>query len=150
MIERELVGPAGIPADHAHAMPVTDPDLKPAAVRYAGLLRDLCGEPPVFDVVHLGLGPDGHVASLVPGDPVLDEHDLDVTLSGPYQDHVRMTLTLPALNRARSIVWQVEGADKAEALRRLRGGLPGIPGSSVRSDGDVVLFADEAATASAR
>ena len=144
MIRRSLIEPAGLPEANARPMPVTDPDLKPAAVRYAALLRDLCGEPPVLDVVHLGLGPDGHTASLVPGDPALEDDQLDVTLSGPYQDRVRMTLTFPAINRARAIMWQIEGAAKAKALRGMLDGAD-IPASRIRADGDVVVFADRAA-----
>ncbi len=145
MIQRELVTPSGLSPDHAHPMPVTDDDLKAAAVRYAALLRDLCGgEPAVLDAVHLGLGADGHVASLVPGDPALDERQLDVTLSGPYQGRVRITLTFPAINRARSILWQIAGPGKAAALRDLRNGVD-IPAHHIRTHGDVLTLTDKAA-----
>ncbi|MGH8934502.1 MAG: 6-phosphogluconolactonase [Egibacteraceae bacterium] len=143
MIQRELVTPSGLSSDHAHPMPVTDHDLKAAAVRYAAMLRDLCGgEPAVLDAVHLGLGADGHVASLVPGDPAVDERQLDVTLSGPYQGRVRMTLTFPVINRARSILWQVVGEEKAGALRDLLDGAD-IPARHIRTDGDVLILTDE-------
>jgi 6-phosphogluconolactonase len=128
-------------------MPVEDPDLAAAAARYARDLAAVTGSPPVLDLVHLGLGPDGHTASLVPGDPVLDVTDADVAAAGPYQGRRRMTLTYPALNRARCVLWLVTGAEKADMLRRLRDGDPSIPAGRVRQDGATVL-ADRAAAGS--
>src|SRR5258705_4077053 len=90
-------------------MPVEAPDLEAAASRYAETLWAIAGSPPVLDLVHLGLGPDGHTASLVPGDPVLDVTDADVALTGVYQGRRRMTLTYPVLYRSRRIVWLVTG-----------------------------------------
>lgn len=132
-------GPAQI-----HAMPVESADLEEAAVRYARTLVDIAGSPPVLDLVHLGLGPDGHTASLVPSDPVLDVTDADVALTGLYQGRRRMTLTYPALNRARRVLWLITGEDKAAMLVRLRRGDPAIPAGRVRQDHAVVL-ADRAA-----
>lgn len=119
-------------------MPVEDPDLEDAAERYAAQL------PERFDLVHLGLGPDGHTASLVPGDPVLDVDDRDVALSGPYQDRLRMTLTYPVLDRARARLWVVTGEDKLDALVRLREHDASIPGGRVNPDSSLIL-ADAAA-----
>jgi 6-phosphogluconolactonase len=127
-----------------HAMPVESDDLEAAAARYAEILAALSGSPPVLDLVHLGLGPDGHTASLVPGDPVLDVSDADVALTGLYQGRRRMTLTFPALDRARRVLWLVTGEDKAAMLVRLRHGDPTIPAGRVRRDHAVVI-ADRAA-----
>src|SRR5437879_12023103 len=99
-------------------MPVESAELEAAAERYALTLQQIAGLPPVLDLVHLGLGPDGHTASLVPGDPVLDVTGADVALTGVYQGRRRMTLTYPALNRSRRIVWLVTGRDKADIDRK--------------------------------
>jgi 6-phosphogluconolactonase len=98
----------------------------------------------VLDLVHLGLGADGHTASLVPGDQVLHIADADVALSGIYQQHRRMTLTYPMLNRSRRILWLVTGSEKAGMLARLLDGDISIPAGLVHRDHAVVL-ADKAA-----
>lgn len=127
-----------------YAMPVEDPDLDAAAAAYAAALRSIAGSPPVLDLVHLGLGADGHTASLVPGDPVLHIADADVALTGVYQQHRRMTLTRTMLNRSRRILWLVTGSEKAGMLARLLGGDESIPAGLVNRD-RAVVFADYAA-----
>ncbi len=130
--------------DQILAMPVESPDLEAAAARYAATLGAIAGTPPVLDLVHLGLGPDGHTASLVPGDPVLEVTTADVALTGIYQKKRRMTLTYPIINRSRRILWLVTGSEKVEMLDRLRKGDASIPAGRVRQD-QAVLFADKAA-----
>jgi 6-phosphogluconolactonase len=134
-----LLAHVPLPPENVCAMPVDSPDLVAAARQYAIRLQEIAGAPPVLDLVHLGLGPDGHTASLVPGDPVLDITDADVALTQPYQERRRMTLTFPALNRARRILWVVTGPDKAGMLRRLRDGDVSIPAGFVRRDQALVL-----------
>jgi 6-phosphogluconolactonase len=143
-IGESLLARAPIPRANVHLMPVENPDLAAAAAQYAATLLAQAGTPPVLDLVHLGLGPDGHTASLVPGDPVLDVTDAEVALTGEYQHHRRMTLTYPALNRARRVLWLVTGDDKPAMLARLRGGDRAIPAGRIRADAAEV-FADAAA-----
>ncbi|HUH06890.1 MAG TPA: 6-phosphogluconolactonase [Egibacteraceae bacterium] len=136
---RMLADLAGVPASNVHLMPVTSQDLHAACGAYAALVASLSGGDAVaLDVAHLGLGEDGHTASLVPGDPVLAVEGADVAVTGPYQGRRRMTLTLPALNRSAAIVWQVAGAGKAEALRMLLNG-GDIPAARIRRDRAVVI-----------
>jgi 6-phosphogluconolactonase len=142
-----LLSHAPLAPEQIHAMPVEESDLNQAAVRYADELKKITGsvgEPPALDLVHLGLGPDGHTASLVPGDPVLDVSNRDVALAGPYQGRHRMTLTFPAIDRARAILWLVTGANKRPMLTRLLAADPAIPAGRVRQD-NAWLLADAAA-----
>jgi 6-phosphogluconolactonase len=139
-----LLAHVPLPCGNVCAMPVDSPELEAAASQYALDLREIAGAPPMLDLVHLGLGPDGHTASLVPGDPVLDVTDADVALTQPYQERRRMTLTFPMLNRARRILWVVTGAEKAGMLVRLCEGDVTIPAGFVRRDQALVL-ADHAA-----
>ena len=125
-------------------MPVEMPELDAAALYYASTLHAIAGSPPLLDVVHLGLGGDGHTASLVPGDPVVDVTDRDVAVTGVYQGRRRMTLMYTALNRARRVLWVVTGSEKAVMLRRLREGDMSIPAGRIRRDRALVL-ADRAA-----
>jgi 6-phosphogluconolactonase len=130
--------------EQIHAMPVEAADLAGAAELYTGVLQEFAGTPPTLDLVHLGLGPDGHTASLVPGDSVLDITNADVATTGVYQGRRRMTLTYSIINRARRILWVVTGQEKAAALRRMRDGDPAIPAGRVTQTHAEVI-ADRAA-----
>ena len=141
-----LLSHAALDPSRLHAMPVEEADLPAAAASYAAELQTVAGSPPMIDLVHLGLGPDGHTASLVPGDPVLRVSDADVALTGEYQGRRRMTLTYPALDRARQLLWVVTGSEKAALLLRLASGDPSIPAGRVRAD-RALLVADAAAAA---
>jgi 6-phosphogluconolactonase len=148
-LRENLLEHAPLSPRQIHAMPVEDEDLEAAAASYGQLLQQIAGSPPTLDLVHLGLGPDGHTASLVPGDPVLEVTDQDVALTGSYQGRRRMTLTYPLLNRSRRILWVVTGTEKAQVLARLLRGDVSIPAGRVRQDQALVL-ADFAAAGKAK
>ncbi len=141
-----LLSRVALPAAHVHAMPVDDADLAAAAARYEEELVLLAGAPPLLDLVQLGLGTDGHTASLVPGDAALLVAQRDVAITGAYNGHRRMTLTFPIINRSRRILWIVTGGEKADALRRLAAGDATAPASHVRRL-DAIVLTDRAAAA---
>jgi len=145
-LRESLLTRVALRPEQVHAMPVEAPDLEAAAKTYAQTLLEIAGSPPVLDLVHLGLGPDGHTASLVPGDPVLQVTDTDVALTGVYQGRRRMTLTYPIINRSRRILWLVTGSAKAGPLVRLRNADPSIPAGRVCQDPALVLADRAAAT----
>lgn len=148
LLRSSLLEHAPVQADQVYPMPVEEADLDAAASDYARLLTGLAGAPPEIDLVHLGLGADGHTASLVPGDAALAVKDADVAVTGPYQGRRRMTLTFPALDRARRVLWLVTGAEKAEVLEKLRRGDASIPAARVRRE-RALLLADAAAAGEA-
>jgi len=139
-----LLDHSPIRPEQIHAMPVESSNLESAASQYALTLCEIAGSPSTLDLVHLGLGPDGHTASLVPGDTVLNVSDVDVAVTGVYQGRRRMTLTYPIINRARRILWLVTGSEKVEMLVRLRKGDASIPAGGIRQE-RAVVFADRAA-----
>jgi 6-phosphogluconolactonase len=143
-LRESLLEHAPLISEQIHDMPVESPDLETAAAQYAASLHKIAGSPPVLDLVHLGLGPDGHTASLVPGDPVLNVQNADVAVTGVYQGRRRMTLTYPIINRSRRILWIVTGSEKVQMLNRLLDGDESIPAGRVHSERALVV-ADQAA-----
>ena len=143
-LHESLLEHAPISREQIHAMPVEMPDLDDAVKQYARTLTGIAGIPAVLDLAHLGLGPDGHTASLVPGDSVLDVTDADVGLTGIYMGRRRMTLTYPILDRSRKILWLVTGSEKTEMLPRLQTGDTSIPAGRVSRE-QALILADRAA-----
>ena len=143
-IGESLLSRAKLAPAQVHAMPVEATDLPAAAARYAQELEAIAGTPPMLDLVHLGLGTDGHTASLVPNDPVLQVSRTSVALTAPYRGHPRMTLTFPVLDRARSVLWVVTGAEKGAMLSRLVKGDYRIPAGRVNGE-RATIIADAAA-----
>lgn len=146
-LRESLLSHAPIPPAQIYAMPVEEKVLDFAAQNYSDILQSIAGAPPVLDLAHLGLGPDGHTASLVPNDPVLEVTDADVALTGIYQKRRRMTLTYPLLNRSRRILWVATGPEKVEMLARLLDGDATIPAGRIRR-ADSLMLADRAAAGS--
>jgi len=147
-LRESLLTHAPLRPEQIHAMPVESCNFEAACTRYALTLEEIAGSLPVLDLVHLGLGPDGHTASLVPGDPVLEIKNADVALTGIYQGRRRMTLTYPVINRSRLVLWLVTGSEKVTMLPRLLAGDGSIPAGRVRAHRALVL-ADRAAAAQA-
>jgi 6-phosphogluconolactonase len=143
-LKETLIDRFAIPSANVHPMPVEEEDLGEGARRYGAILRDVAGTPPVLDLVQLGLGEDGHTASLFPGDPALQDVDSDVAVTGLYKGRRRMTLTFPAIDRARCILWLVTGSGKSVPFKRLRAGDRSIPAGRVLRC-RAVLLADAAA-----
>ena len=140
----------GVRPDRVHRMQAEAPDLDAAALSYESELRLAFdargGAPPAFDLIWLGMGPDGHTASLFPGSAALDEHERWVVGNwAPLQQAWRMTLTFPVLNAGRHVIFVVTGADKADALREIRDGSSGLP--AARVTGDNVEWITDAAAA---
>jgi 6-phosphogluconolactonase len=143
---RESLASIAFPPESLHPMPVEERDLVAAAASYGRTLANIAGTPPMLDLVHLGLGADGHTASLVSDDPVLEITDAWVGVTEPYQQYRRMTLTYPVLNGARAILFVVSGEDKAEALVRLSRQDPTIPAGRIKN-ANVTVLADRTAAA---
>ncbi len=145
-LDELLISQVGLSPRRVHAMLTDGADLTAAAAAYADVLTAVAGIPPILDLIHLGLGSDGHTASLVPGDPALDLVGGWVAVTRPYHGRRRLTLTLPTLAQARCVLWLVCGARKADALLRLANGDDGIPAGRVPRD-RALIVADAAAAA---
>ena len=141
-LRERLLDRVAIPPGNVHPMPVEEPDIEAAAAAYAREIGDVTGPDGRIDVVHLGLGDDGHTASWPPGDPVVDA-TVDVAVVGPFNGRLRMTLTPPVVNRAGWIVWEISGAAKAPVIARLLAGDAALPASRVRRHA-VTLLTDTA------
>ena len=144
-LHESLLEHAPIKKENIFAMPVEAADPEAAAKEYAATLQRIAGTPAVLDLAHLGMGPDGHTASLVPGDAVLNVTDADVALTAVYMGRRRMTLTYPLLNRSRKILWLVTGKEKVDMLPRMMAGDATIPSGRIRPDNALVLADREAA-----
>ena len=144
-LRSSLLSHAPLREEQIHAMPVNETNLVTAAANYVKTLEQFAGTPPVLDLVHLGLGADGHTASLVPNDAILNVTDHDVAMTDLYQKRLRMTLTYPLINRAKKILWVATGVEKAEMLRRLRDGDKSIPAGKIKTTGVSVLADADAA-----
>jgi 6-phosphogluconolactonase len=140
-----LLSHASIPPEQIYAMPVEIADPEKAAKQYEKKLQEVVGNPPVLDLAHLGMGPDGHTASLIPNDAALNITDRDVAVTGVYQGRKRLTLTYPIINRSRKILWLVNGAEKQPMLKRLLDADPAIPAGRILQD-HAVLLADRNAS----
>ena len=138
-----ILGASRLPYTNLHLMPVTDEDRRRGCDAYSQVMARHTRDGGL-DLVHLGLGEDGHTASLVPGDRVIDVADRDVATAGPYQGRLRMTLTRPAIDKAAERMWVVTGASKAEMLARLQVGDATIPAGRI-SRRNSIVFADDAA-----
>ncbi len=137
-LQSNLLTRVNIPSKQIFPMPVDDPDLSAAVAKYAKTLQQHAGNSPQLDLIHLGLGADGHMASLIPGDSILDS-TAPVAISLPYQGTRRMTLTFSVINNARRILWVVTGSGKADALSKLLQGDRSIPAARVATDNAVLL-----------
>jgi 6-phosphogluconolactonase len=145
-LRESLLGQAPLLPERIHAMQVEQKDTEAAAAAYARIIGEIAGSPALIDLVHLGLGPDGHTASLVPGDPVLSVTDKDVASTGIYQGRRRLTLTYPVINRARKVLWLITGNEKSEMLQRLLNGDLSIPAGHISQEHAMVLADRDAAS----
>lgn len=143
-IKQQLMDHSTFTLRQIYAMPVEQADLKSAAHQYAEELRKLCGNPPTLDLIHLGLGEDGHTASLLPADAALTSRET-ITISNEYQGLRRMTMTYSVINAARRRLWIVTGANKRGMLERLYYGDRSIPAGLVERDNAIILADEDAA-----
>lgn len=143
-LRESLLEYAPLKEDHIYPMPVDMTNLELAAMNYSKTLCLIAGEPPVLDLVHLGLGVDGHTASLIPDDAVLKIDNSDVAICGIYQGWKRMTFTYPIINRSRNILWVVTGAEKTPMLKRLLNKDVTIPAGLINQNKSLILADQDA------
>ena len=143
-LRESLLKYASIDPTQIYAMPVEEKDLDAAAKKYILTIQTIAGTLPVLDLIHLGMGADGHTASLIPGDPVLDITDADVSLTGIYLGRRRMTLTYPVINRARRVLWMITGGGKVEMFKRFIDGDESIPAGRINKSHAIVIADEEA------
>ena len=146
-MKENLLSHTPLQSKQIHAMPIDQDNLNTAVQQYVKSLEKYTGKPSVLDLIHLGLGTDGHTAGLMPGDPVTKVTDCDAGLTGVHHGRQRMTLTYPIINRARQILWVVTGTAKSIMLARLRSGDTTIPAGRINSDMALVIADEDAAQA---
>jgi 6-phosphogluconolactonase len=155
MAREAMLAKVPVPPENVFPIP-TDGEPEDAARRYERTLQQAYGAPtldpsrPLFDIVLLGMGPDGHTASLLPGDKLLDERKRWVVPVAHGRPEVRITLTYPAIESSRHVAFLVEGATKAAMLGAIRAGGSQLPAARVRPVGELIWFADRAAAAEVR
>ena len=154
MTREAMLAKAPVPPENVHPVPA-DGTPEEAARRYERTLREAYGtatlDParPLFDITLLGLGADGHTASLLPGQSVLDERTRWVMAVSHGRPEVRITMTYPAIDSSRSVAFLVAGREKAAILNTIRGGDSALPAARVRPVGELIWFVDKAAAGQA-
>ena len=144
-LKESLIEHVPLPPGQIHAMPVEQDDLQAAAMSYARLLQKIAGWPAVLDLVHLGMGPDGHTASLLPSDPVLQEWKRWVAAVSHGRPEVRITMTYPVIESSRRVAFLVVGKEKAAIFNAIRAGASWAPAARVKPPGELIWFVDKAA-----
>jgi 6-phosphogluconolactonase len=152
MTREAMLAEVPVPSENIYPVP-TDGEPEEAARRYERTLQEAYGAPtldptrPLFDIVLLGMGDDGHTASLLPGDKLLEERRRWVAAVTHGRPEVRITMTFPVIESSRHVAFLVEGAAKAALLSAIRAGGSQVPAARVRPVGELIWFADRAAAA---
>ena len=151
MVREAMLSKVPVPGSNVHAFDTAASSPEESASRYDEMLKRFYGSEtldpsrPLFDVTLLGLGPDGHTASLIPGQPVLEERTKWVSAVAEGRPEARLTLTYPAIESSGAIAFLVTGADKAEMLAHVRSGAEDVPAGRLRSQAEAHWFVDKAA-----